>query len=173
MNQLLRYIFITGIAFSITGTALAQQGTVITLTQEISAKFDTIQMNMHDLVKAFGKNPDNSSSYRTRYSTDFKIGRNFIFISETNESQKMEIRFSSIYNKGTNEDYLKFYSQVVKKISTMLATTHTVQPEEIKDKNYETIFYENGKNVTNSSTSVYIICNFFFPDVAIYFYKKK
>ena len=172
----MRHIMLAFCTLFFVSPANAQTRPVISFDNIISAKLDTIKPGMNDLVKTFGKNSYKSGSYKTKYNTDFKVGKGMMFLSEDEYNQTMQLDFSSIYYDGTNDLFVKFYEDIIKKVTEMLLATHSRQPEERKENHYQTIFYEKGKNVSDSPTSVFILYDAYsgkFPTVSIYFYRKN
>lgn len=158
------------------GFTHAQSPPALVLDNALSARFDTVHVAMNNLVKAFGKNPNKTSEYRTKYQTDLKIGKAFVYLSEDKEHENLKVNFSSIYYSGTNEQFIRFYNDVVKRFGEMLSATHTLQPQKTRPESYQSIFYENGTNVMNSPTSVYIDYSTIsgkFPSVVLNIYKRK
>lgn len=124
---------------------------------DIKEKIFAIKSAFPNLVQTFGKN-GNTSYGTTNYQTELKVGKGMIFLSKNSEKEELKIIFSNIYYGGTKDDFHKFYEQLIADIKEIFGTSYYSEPGKpsVDGKRENVFFYENGKNIMNSPTIIYL-----------------
>ena len=142
------YLFVALLLF----TVIAQAQTTkpkIGSDKGVKETFIQIKKGLPDIKKNLTKKKGND------YTPKIKMGSAGSYKKETNGDQSLTFTYSSSGYSGTIEDYQNFYKILVSIVKEVFGTDYTATASE-RGNVWRTGFYENGKNVYTSTTSLYI-----------------
>jgi hypothetical protein len=172
----MRHLLLFGIALSFLST-LSAQSTII-FDKTISSKYEKIVAALPGLVKAFGTKPHKltGGSSTTYYTSTITPGSAAVTLSEDERQQVLSISYTNSYIKGTENDYLAFFTLLVNKITELTNTTHLVKLSSDSKNKKQYDYIEKGKTAVTSVYSVFIEYTTFTPNdpvIMVSFYVNK
>lgn len=152
--------FFAGILLCL-GTGLAAQpNPKIGAEKGVKEKLTLIKKGFADIKKNLTKQDEN---FTDSYNVIFEMGNGIVLFSEDEETneQQLLIRYTHSYFAGTDADYKNYYTRLVALLKEVFGDTHQSVTEN-KDRESATVFYERGKDLLTSLTTISIN---YFPDL--------